>query len=73
MPCIQLVLIDSSQYVRKMINYITVNVLRRWDNSLYYLCYNANRRDDSAEIKDLKSLKEEVPALLIEMSSIALQ
>ena len=35
--------------------------------------YIADRQDDSAEIKDLKSLKEEVPALLIEMSSIALQ
>ena len=34
---------------------------------------NADRRDDSAEIKDLKSLKEEIPVLLLEMSSIALQ
>ena len=32
--------------------------------------YNADGRDDSAEVKDLKSLKEEVPALLIEMSTI---
>ena len=51
MPCIQSVLIDSSQYVRKRTSFIL--------QSMYLgggiTRYNADRRDDSAEI-NLKDL-----------------